>query len=170
MEELRSGHEEMIEALARKIPGFAGYLDRERRRDADKLQRDTVAKGTVALKARIQDVQEELLNAGDMKSMTRLGEINNRLDRVTERLRHANQGYAGFFSQNQVNLEELTAIYEFDLALFNHLEASEAALEAVRRAAEARDNVGSAASDLEKTVKELDARLDERERLLKGVS
>lgn len=170
MEELRSGHEEMIEALARKIPGFAGYLDRERRRDADKLQRDTVAKGTVALKARIQDVQEELLNAGDMKQMTRLGEINNRLDRVTERLRHANQGYAGFFSQNQVNLEELTAVYEFDLALFNHLEAAEEALEKLRRAADTKDNVGTAASDLERTVKDLDAKLDERERLLKGVS
>lgn len=170
MEELRSGHEEMIEALARKIPGFAGYLDRERRRDADKLQRDTVAKGTVALKARIQDLQEELLNAGDMKSMTRLGEINNRLDRVTERLRHANYGYTGFFEQNQVNLEELTAVYEFDLALFNHLEAAETALEGLRRATEAKDNVGSAAGDLEKTVKELDVKLDERERLLRGVS
>ena len=170
MSELRSGHEEIIEALARKIPGFAGYLDRERRRDADKLQRDTLAKGTVALKARIQDIQEELLNAGDMKASTRLGEVNNRLDRVTERLRHANYGYAGFFSQDQVNLEELTAVYEFDLALFNQLEAAEAALEALRRAAGSKDNVGSAASDLERTIKEFDAKLDERERLLKGVS
>jgi len=170
VEELRSGYEEMIEALARKIPGFAGYLDRERRRDADKLQRDTVAKGTVALKARIQDLQEELLNAGDMKAMTRLGEINNRIDRVTERLRHANYGYTGFFDQHQVNLEELTAVYEFDLALFNHLEAAEAALQALQKAADSRDNVGSAASDLERTVKELDAKLDERERLLRGVN
>lgn len=157
-----------LENLMRKIPGFGGYLDRERRRDADKLQREFMARHLTELKRKIQDTQAELLDAGQMKMMTRLDEVNNIIDRVAGRMRHASYGYSGFFDQNQVNEAELERIYEFDLSLVNELEHAEEALEGVKSSLEA-DNLRARISDLEKSIRAIDGKLDERERLLKGV-
>lgn len=157
-----------LESLMRKIPGYGGYVDRERRRDADKLQREFMAKNMTELKRKIQDTQAELLDGGLMKHMTKLDDINNVIDRVAGRLRHASYGYSGFFDQNQVNEEELERIYEFDLSLVNELQHAEEALVGVNSSLEA-DNLRARISDLEKSIRAIDTKLDERERLLKGV-
>jgi len=157
-----------LESLMRKIPGYGGYVDRERRRDADKLQREFMAKNMTELKRKIQDTQAELLDGGQMKFMTKLDDVNNVIDRVAGRLRHASYGFSGFFDQNQVNEEELERIYEFDLSLVNELQHAEEALVGVNSSLEA-DNLKTRISELEKSIRAIDTKLDERERLLKGV-
>lgn len=157
-----------LEELARKIPGFGGYLDRERRRDADRLQREFMAKSLSELKRKVQDSQEQLLEAGQMKLMTKLDDLNNIIDRVAGRMRNASYGYSGFFDLHQVNEDELNRIYEFDLSLVNELSHAEEALQGLAANLEG-DNVKARISDLEKAVRAIDSKLDERERLLKGV-
>lgn len=164
----QSGLPATLEALMRRIPGFSGYLDRERRRDADQLQREFMARGLTDLKRKVQDAQEALIEAGQMKLMAKLDDVANVMDRVVNRLRHANKGYAGFFDQNQVNEEELSRIYEFDLSLINQLTHAEEAVAALNANVD-KDNVKDRVSDLEKSIREIDSKLDERERLLKGV-
>ena len=66
MEDVKQASPGALETLMRKIPGYGGYLDREQRRDADRLHREFLAKGTSSLKAKIQDIQEEMLRNGDM--------------------------------------------------------------------------------------------------------
>jgi len=163
-----SGVGEKLESLMRKIPGFSGYLDRERRRDADKLQREFMAKGLTELKRKVQDAQEQLIEAGQMKLMTKLDDVNNIVDRVAGRLRHATYGYSGFFDQNQVNLDELNRIYEFDLSLVNELQHADEAVLGLTSSLEG-EAVRARIGDLEKSIRAVDAKLDERERLLKGV-
>lgn len=169
MEDLKQAGPNVLETLMRKIPGFSGYLDREQSRDADRLHREFLAKGTSTLKAKVQDVQEEMLRAGDMSQMSRLGDVGNRLDRLTERIRHASYGYSGLFAQNEVNEAELSRVYEFDLSLVNQLQYAEEALKAVETAVNAKEGVNARVTDLEKTLRDMDAKVDEREKLLKGV-
>lgn len=168
MDHTTSGLAGMLEQLGRRIPGFSGYLDRERRRDADRLQREFMARSLSDLKRKVQDAQEALLEAGQMKLMAKLDDVGNVMDRVVNRLRHANQGYAGFFDVNQVNEEELARIYEFDLSLVNNLSHAEEAVTALNANVD-KEDVKNRVSDLEKSIRELDSKLDERERLLKGV-
>jgi hypothetical protein len=169
MEDVKQASPGVLETLMRKIPGYGGYLDREQRRDADRLHREFLAKGTSTLKAKVQDIQEEMLRNGDMSQMSRFGDIGNRLDRITERLRHASYGYTGLFAAAEVNIEELNRIYEFDLSLVNSLQAAEDAVKALDTAVSAKDNAGAKATDLEKNLRDLDSKIDEREKLLKGV-
>lgn len=157
-----------LEELMRKIPGFGGYLDRERRRDADRLQREFMAKGLSELKRKVQDAQEQLLEAGQMKLMTKLDDVNNIVDRVAGRMKNASYGYTGLFEQNEVNEEELNRIYEFDLSLVNELQHADEALLALSNNLEG-DTVRARITDLEKAIRAIDSKLDERERLLKGV-
>jgi len=110
-----------------------------------------------------------MLRSGDMSQMSRLGDVGNRLDRLTERLRHASYGYSGLFAQNQVNEEELSRIYEFDLSLVNNLQYAEEAVKALETAVGTKENVNARAADLEKSLREMDSKVDEREKLLKGV-
>ena len=169
MEDVKQTSPNVLETLMRRIPGYSGYLDREQRRDADRLHREFLAKGTSSLKAKVQDIQEEMLRSGDMSQMSRLGDVGNRLDRLTERLRHASYGYSGLFAQNEVNEEALSRIYEFDLSLVNNLQYAEEAVKALEAAVNTKENVHARASDLEKTLREMDSKVDEREKLLKGV-
>lgn len=171
MEELKDNRAggNIVERLMRKIPGFGGYLDRERRRDADKLQREFLAKCTTEIKRQIQDLGEQLLASGNLGMMTKLDGITNRLDRVTERIRHAAQGYAGFFEINQVNSAELDRIYEHDLSLHNEIDHIHETMAALQTAVDCNDNVGPRVNDLQKLVNALDQKLNEREAILKGV-
>ncbi|MBI3925083.1 MAG: hypothetical protein HY319_06045 [Armatimonadetes bacterium] len=169
LKDVRSGGN-MLEKLMRKIPGFGGYLDRERRRDADKLQREFLARETIEIKKRLQDIQEELLANGNLSLMTKLDRLGNRLDRVSERIRTGASGYAAFFEINQVNSQELDRIYEHDLAMLTDLEDAKAACASLQTAVECEDNPGARVNDLQKLINQLDEKLNERERILKGVS
>lgn len=169
LKDMRAGGN-ILEKITRKIPGFGGYLDRERRRDADKIQREFLAKGCLEIKQRIQDIAEQLIGQGKLDLMTKLDAVTNRLDRVTDRIRHASAGYAGFFEINQVNSAELDRIYEHDLSMINNLDAAHEALDALQTAVDCEDNPGPRINDLQKVVNQMDARLNERERILKGVN
>ncbi|MHC5078735.1 MAG: hypothetical protein ACYTHN_06930, partial [Planctomycetota bacterium] len=73
----RRAEEDMgiIEKIASIIPGFAGYMRRERRRDSDKIQREFIAKALAGNKSFLDDVIREAASEG-------LLEILDDLDRL----------------------------------------------------------------------------------------
>jgi len=174
MEDLRDkaqAHESALESLVRKIPGFSGYMDREQRRDTDKVQREFLARRAADLKSQIQGLGEEVLAAGNLQLVETLDRLTNKLDRVAERIRHASYGYAGFFDPIKVNEQELDRVYDFDLSLVNQFSAAEEALMGLRSALTAGgQDAATRMTDLRRRIEELDGLLDERDRILKGVS
>jgi hypothetical protein len=168
MEELKQSGSGMLESLMAKIPGYSGYQEREGRRDADRLHREFLARGVTTLKSKVQNLQQDLLDAKDFKNVTKLDDLNNQLDRVTEKLRHANYGYSGFFQQNQVNAEELNRVYEFDLNLTNQVASAEEGLTGLAASIGA-EGWPARMTDFRNAVQHIGEKIDERERLLKGV-
>ncbi len=165
MTDLQSPQEGTLERLMRSIPGFSGYLDRERRRDADKLQRDFMAKQLGTIKRKMQAAQEDMLASGNLSLVERFDKVGNKLDRVVERIGHASYGYAGFFDAHEVNEAELQAVYEHDLGLINLITVLESTVNSLTGSADP----GGLLGELQQNVQALDTRLDERERILKGV-
>jgi hypothetical protein len=169
MEDLKqTGAAGALETLAAKIPGYTGYKEAEGRRDADRLHREFLARGVTALKKKVQNLQQDLLDAKDFKNTTKLDDLNNQLDRIAEKLRHANYGYSGFFEQHQVNADELSRVYEFDLNLANNLSSADEALTGLSATVGA-EGFPARFTDLRNAIQQLSEKLDERERLLKGV-
>lgn len=158
-----------LEELMHKIPGFSGYLDRENRREADSIQREFLARRLTELKGKIQEAQADMLSAGNLDVMEPFDSVNNKLDRVIERIRHASRGYSGFFDAVKVNEAELDRIYDFDLALVSGISAAEEALMAVTATADQEGDLKPVLRALTTRVTELDSSLDERDRVLKGV-
>ena len=117
-EELRG-----LERLALSIPGFKGYKDKELRREADRILRQHVARKLEEVKDQLQELQITYASSGKIGLLDDVERAVMKLQNVIDRLKTASYGYAGFFDAVKVREEELDALYAFDLALLEKVEA-----------------------------------------------
>ncbi len=105
---------ETIENIASKIPGYGGYLDREKSRDTDKSLREYISKNLYKLKDRIDEMKSEIMQKGIFDYMSRLDNISSILDRLSNSVLYSSRGFAGLFGANKIYEEELEKLYNFD--------------------------------------------------------
>ncbi|RIK30347.1 MAG: hypothetical protein DCC56_08435 [Anaerolineae bacterium] len=115
------------------IPGFGGYVERQNRRDADKLLRDTVAQRFEEQHKRASQLQTELVSAGKIEYVDDMEKATIKLQTFIDKISRAPRGYAGFFDAVKVNEKELGAIYQFDAAFFDLAEQVGRALDNVEQ-------------------------------------
>lgn len=101
------------------IPGFNGYIERQNRRDADKLLRETVARRFEEQWSRVSNLQSELVSSGMIKYVDDLEKAALQLRTFIDKISTAARGYSGLFDAVKINEKELEAIYQFDLAFFD---------------------------------------------------
>jgi hypothetical protein len=157
-----------LERLANAIPGFKGYRERELRRDADRQQREHLAARLETNKKALNEVADRATRGGTLDAINDVETARKRLDRVTARLRYAERGYSGFFDLVKVDEAALARVYDLDLSLLDAVEAVRGATHAARAAAPA--DVRPALQAAIASVDALDARLNDREAILRGVS
>ncbi len=123
-----------VEQLISQVPGFKGYKQKETRRDADKLLRSHVARKYEALLSRINALQRDLSDAGELRLVLQLDRATVKLQMLADRIKTASYGYAGVFDAIKVNEEILDALYTFDLAMLDGVDRLGEALDAVAKA------------------------------------
>lgn len=109
--------------LLAKLPGFNGYFDREQRRAADKLLRESVAQRYEEQWRRISGLQRELISQGGLAYIDDLEGAAIKLRQFVDRVRTASYGYAGFFDAVKIRSEELEQLYQYDLWLLSLVDA-----------------------------------------------
>lgn len=124
---------DLIGKIQNFIAGFFGYYDRERRRDADKILRETVVERYEEVWGRISEVQRQLVSEGKLEFVDDLEAASVKLRGFIDRVKGTSYGYSGFFDAVRVKQEEMDWLYEFDLAL----------LEGVNKVANAIDQVAA---------------------------
>jgi len=117
-----------------KIPGFSGYIERQSRRDADKLLRETIAREYDAQWQRISTLQKEMLSQGDLIHVDDLEAAAIKLRTFIDRVRNASYGYSSLFDAVKINEEELARLYQFDAALLGMADEVSGALDNVESA------------------------------------
>jgi hypothetical protein len=123
--------QDIIRKLFSKIPGFSGYVERENRRAADKILREAVANRFEELWQRISSIQTDLISAGGLEFIDDIERAAIKIRQFIDRIRHASYGYSPFFNATKVNEEELAKVYEFDLALLEHVDIISGAIDNV---------------------------------------
>lgn len=113
-----SGQMDPFKKLASYIPGFSGYVERQNRRDADKLVRDTVARRFNELWKRASNLQTDLVSAGKIEYVDDMEKAAIQLRTFIDKISTAARGYSGLFDAVKINEKELEALYNFDLAFF----------------------------------------------------
>ena len=133
-----------FERFLTKIPGYAGYKQKEMRREVDKTVRENLARELESLRRKLTGVQEQLLADGGLLWMDDMERVVGRLQLLIDRVKTAAYGYAPFFDVERVKEEQLDRLLEFDQALFNQLPDLESAIDAVSEAVESQSEIKAA--------------------------
>ena len=143
-----------LESLARKIPGYQGYKDKELRREADKLLRMQVAGQLDDLRKRLSELQMQLISQAQIEYVDDLERAVMKLQHLSDRLKTASYGYAGLFDAVKVKEEQLDALYDFDNRMLDSVQEIASDIDQVASAIVAREGVGLAIAELVVTVEE----------------
>lgn len=125
--------DDLIGKVRNFLAGFVGYVDRENRREADKLLRETIAQRYEEQWNRISELQRQLVSEGQLELVDDLEAAAIKLRAFVDRVKGASYGYAGFFDAVRIHSDELAKVYEYDAAL----------LEGAQNIANAVDNVAA---------------------------
>ncbi len=114
-----TGSQDWFKKIASKVPGFSGYIERQNRRAADKLLRETIANRFEELWQRISMLQTDLISQGEILYLDDLEKAAIKLRTFIDKIRRASYGYSGFFDATKVNEDELARVYEHDSAMLD---------------------------------------------------
>jgi hypothetical protein len=112
-----SGDIDFFKKILSYIPGFKGYVERQARRDSDKLLRDTIFNRFRELEGRVSALQRDFVNHGELAYVDDLEAAAIKLRTFADRVRTAPRGYSSLFEAVKINEPELAKLYEFDANL-----------------------------------------------------
>lgn len=114
-----SGQMDPFKKLVSFVPGFKGYVERQNRRDADKLVRETVARRFDELSKRASALQSELVSQRRIELVDDMEKASVQLRTFIDKISTASRGYSGLFDAVKINEAELAQLYTFDAAFFD---------------------------------------------------
>jgi len=110
--------QDVFKKLASKIPGFSGYIERQNRRAADKLMRETIADRFQEQWARTSQFQTDMISEGMLSYVDDMERAAIQMRTFIDKIRTASYGYSGLFDAVKINEEELAKLYSFDQGFF----------------------------------------------------
>ena len=119
----------LLQKLGALVPGYSGYVDRERRRDTDQALRLSVAARLGTARAALERRMAEASRAGRLDALDPLDALARREATLADSVRHAPAGYAGLFDAASVDAAVLDRLYAADLAVREACERLAAAAE-----------------------------------------
>jgi hypothetical protein len=158
--------------LAAKIPGFSGYIEKSRRREADQILRETIASRLEASRLTLSNVHQELSRdiVKAMEHAEPLGRADTRLMGLIGKVRDAPQGYAGFFDAVKIKEDDLARIYAFDGSMLAYSEQVGLDIDALQEATIDDGDIDDAIRALDTTLREANLTFDSRNEILSGFS
>ena len=108
-----------LEDLIRKVPGFKGYLEKDDRREADKLLRDQIVRAFETQETQLTQFEKKLVDSGGLAYMEKLQSVNTKMRTFIDRVDAAARGYGGLFDAIKVKEAELERLYAFDNGLLD---------------------------------------------------
>lgn len=152
-----------LEKLAASLPGYRGYKQKEVRRQADKLLRESLSARFEEQRRRASELQVQLVSSGRIEFTDDLERVVMKLQRIVDRLKTASYGYAGFFDAVKVKEDQLDALYAFDNSLMEQVTKVSAAVDKIATALSGEGELAPAINELVATSQQINDTLDRRE-------
>ncbi len=156
--------ENWYQKLIEKIPGFAGYFEREKRRTADKLLRDYLANRLRESKDTLMKKANELFKAHDFDTLNELNDLVKHFQMVIDKIQYTPHGYSGFFGAIKVDTPELDRLYSTDATLVSLIEETENIMKDSSKTAKEQVKL------IEEELKKFEEKITERQNILSGIS
>lgn len=155
--------------ILNKVPGFGGYIERQKRRDSDKLIREYIFDRYRELEARVSRLQRDFIRQGDIEYVDDLEAAAIKLRTFADRIKTAQRGYSGLFDAVKINEDELTQLYEYDASMLDFVDEINRAIDNVE-ASVGTDGLKAAIRHLETTAEESILAFDRREAVIIGIT
>ncbi|MGA7733689.1 MAG: hypothetical protein WCD37_20695 [Chloroflexia bacterium] len=154
-----------LHKIAGIIPGFNGYMERERRRDADKLLRTHLAGQYANGRARLTRIQQGMVRGKNLDYIAEVDRIAGVLQRFIDRLNTATYGYTGLFDPVKIEEQDLDMLYAFDMSLTSGVDQVSSAIGALESAVGSTEkgDVSAAINRLSELADDLNLRLNQRQ-------
>jgi len=163
-----SGQMDVFKKLASYLPGFNGYVERQNRRAADKLLRESVADRFEEQWKRTSNIQTDMVNEGMIELMDDMEQAAIQLRTFADKIRRATYGYSGFFDAVKINETELAQLYQFDLAFFDVADQIGRALDNVEASMGDEEGLKAAIRNLTALTREAVTTFNRRYEMING--
>ena len=160
-----TGDMDIFKKILSKIPGFKGYMERQARRDSDKLIRDTIFSRFRELEGQVSALQRDFISQGEIAYVDDLEAAAIKLRTFADRVRTAPRGYSSLFEAVKINEEELAKLYEYDAALLDKGDEVGRAIENIQ-ASVGTDGLKAAIRNLEAVSAQCVEAYDRREEVV----
>ena len=117
-----------LAALTARIPGFAGYQDKDQRRVADKTVRDAMAAKIDDLREIISDVIEQA-NDTETSIVDDLSKILRTMNELRDKVEFLGYGDTVFFTNESFSPEFLATVYQLEVQIYDNLDELETTFE-----------------------------------------
>ena len=163
-----SSQMDVFKKLASHIPGFSGYVERQNRRAADKLLRESVAARFEELWTRTSELQTAMVSEGMIALMDDMEQAAIKLRTFADKIKTASYGYSGFFDAVKINEAELGQLYQYDMAFFDVAEQIGRALDNVESSMGDEDSLKAAIRNLISLAREAVTTFERRYEMING--
>jgi len=110
--------------LTARIPGFVGYSNREQRRAADKMIRDTMVLKLDDLRDILSDVIEKA-NDAETSIVDDISKILRMTSELRDKIEFVSYGETAFFTSEHLAADDLSGIYKLDTSIYDALDRLE---------------------------------------------
>jgi len=160
---------EALSNLASYIPGFHGYKAVEDRRIADKQLRSVIGERLSRVKGRLDALVDSISRTGNLDGLALIDQSGRKLNRLVDRMRFADYGYAAVFDRVQMGDAEVTRLYEYDAGIMQQLGSFDDTVSEVEQASSDSDRLRTALTKLDALTAEFDRRFEARKHLFDGL-
>ena len=108
--------QDILSGIARLVPGYKSYSDKEDLRSNDTLLRRITADALCGVQESIKRSKSAFLLSGDLDTVGELSRLETECFLVESEYLSAKRGYSAIFQENQINEDKLLQILEFDRA------------------------------------------------------
>ncbi len=164
------GQRSSLENLMAKIPGYRGYKEASDRRAADRIIREHVVCLLKEQMSRLVGIEKKIITGGGLSHASETRTAKTNFQTFIDRVNTAAPGYSGFYDAKKVGPDELDKIYSFDAALVSYVDKFRTQLDALDKAAQAKDGLAEAIAGLEALAQEANSAFTMRENVLTGLS
>jgi len=161
----------IVERIASYVPGYAGYKQKELRRESDALVRRHVSSVLSSAKAKMALTPTAARAVAANPDARYLWDSTKALfDRVVQRIDKAPEGYSGFYDLVKVDEAALDEIYRMDLALVEKAGEVAKLVDEISAAQPGSDAWTQKLQALSAALSQLDSAIDERSNFIAGYS
>ncbi len=107
----------LFDKIGNLIPGYKGYVIRDKKRNTDKKFRDELVSRLNQSEEYLIRYQKKLVSSNDVTNLTLWEQARKALNTISTIIKYTTYGESSFFSEKQLKEDELDAIYKIDLEL-----------------------------------------------------